>query len=75
MNNTTGADPTALSIAALTSVERKREDMGVNRGWENLETEANVEGRETCRKAWLEVNFLIEYKVYCWRRVAAATYR
>lgn len=50
MNSTTGAELTALSIAALTSVDRKRDAIGENRGLENLE--ANVAGRAVCRKAW-----------------------
>jgi hypothetical protein len=49
INSTTGADPTALSIAALVSVERKRTAMGENRGDENLE--ANVGARAAWRNA------------------------
>lgn len=44
MKSTTGAEPTALSIAARVSVERNREDMG-----ESLE--ANVDGRAAWRNA------------------------
>ena len=52
INRTTGADPTALSIAARVSVERKRAEMGVNRGEENLE--ANAAGRAVWRNAcWM----------------------
>jgi hypothetical protein len=38
MNSTTGADPTALSMEARVSADRKRADMGEYRGVENLET-------------------------------------
>lgn len=49
MKSTTGADPTAFSIAALVSVERNRVAMGENWGYENLE--ANVGARVACRNA------------------------
>lgn len=50
MNRTTGADPTALSIAALVSVERKRAAMGENRGEVDLKANAGA-GRTACRNA------------------------
>lgn len=47
MNRTTGAEPTALSMACLVSAERKREAMGEIRG------EANrAAGRTACRNTW-----------------------
>jgi len=50
MNRTTGAELTALSIAALTSVDKNREAIGENLGCVNLE--ANVDGRAAvCRNA------------------------
>ena len=49
MNSTTGADPTALSIAALVSVDKNRAAMGVYRGYANLEAKAGA-GRAACRK-------------------------
>jgi hypothetical protein len=51
MNSTTGADPTALSMVALVSAERKRPDMGENRGVENLEANDGA-GRAAWRNAW-----------------------
>ena len=52
MNRTTGAELTALSIAALTSVDKNREAIGANRGCVNLE--AKVDGRAAvCRNACL----------------------
>jgi hypothetical protein len=50
MNNTTGADPTALSMAALVSAERKRAEMGKNRGEENLDANVGA-GRVAWRNA------------------------
>lgn len=50
INKTTGADPTALSIAARVSVERKRAAMDVKRGEENLE--ANAAERAVWRNAY-----------------------
>jgi hypothetical protein len=50
MNNTTGADPTALSMAALVSAERKRAEMGKNRGGENLDANVGA-GRVAWRNA------------------------
>jgi hypothetical protein len=49
MKSTTGAEATALSIAALVSVERRREAMGENLG------EANrvAAGRTAWRSAWV----------------------
>jgi hypothetical protein len=50
MNRTTGAEPTALSIAARVSWERNRAAMGEIRGKERRE--ANVgDGRAACRNA------------------------
>jgi hypothetical protein len=50
MNSTTGADATALSIAAFVSVERNRATKGENRGEENLEANAGA-GRAAWRNA------------------------
>jgi len=50
MNSTTGADATALSIAAFVSVERNRAAKGENRGEENLEANAGA-GRAAWRNA------------------------
>lgn len=54
MNSTTGAEPTALSIAALVSVDRKRilEEMEMG----EMRVEANWDGRDACLKAWEFVN-------------------
>jgi len=46
MKRTTGAEATALSIAALVSVERRREAMGENLGMANLDA-----GRAVSRNA------------------------
>jgi hypothetical protein len=50
MNSTTGADSTALSIAARVSAERKRADMGVRRLEANLEAKVGA-GRAAWRNA------------------------
>jgi len=55
MNSTTGAEATALSIAALVSVERNRRAMGENRGEENLDAKLGA-GRAACRNAWRVFN-------------------
>jgi hypothetical protein len=49
MNKTTGADPTALSIACRVSVDRYRRAMGEIRR-ENLEANVGA-GRAACRNA------------------------
>lgn len=51
MNSTTGAEPTAFSIAALVSEDRKRVAIGVIRELENLEAKDGA-GRAACRNAW-----------------------
>jgi hypothetical protein len=50
MNSTTGADATALSMAALVSVDRNRAAMAGTRGEENLEAN-NGAGRAAWRNA------------------------
>jgi hypothetical protein len=51
MNKTTGAELTALSIAARVSAERYLKATGENRGEANLEAKAGV-GRAACRNAY-----------------------
>jgi hypothetical protein len=51
MNKTTGAELTALSIAARVSAERYLKATGENRGGANLEAKAGV-GRAACRNAY-----------------------
>jgi len=50
MNSTTGADPTALSMAALVSAEIKRADMGEYLGGRSLEANVGA-GRVAWRNA------------------------
>ena len=71
MNRTTGAELTALSIAALTSVDKNREAIGENLGCVNLE--ANVDGRAAvCRNACL----ILRLACCAWRREEeSAAYR
>lgn len=52
MNNTTGAEPTALSIACRVSVDRNREAMGEIRGDINLGANKGA-GRAACRNAYI----------------------
>ena len=51
MNKTTGAELTALSIAARVSADRYLKATGENRGEANLEAKAGV-GRAACRNAY-----------------------
>jgi hypothetical protein len=50
MNNTTGAEPTALSIACLVSDDKYRKAVGEIRGYENLVANIGA-GRAAWRKA------------------------
>jgi len=61
MNNTTGADATALSMACLVSEDRYRKAIGEIRGVANLEAIVGA-GRAACRNAFLvSVHLLFHY--------------
>jgi len=51
MKSTTGADPTAFSMAVFVSLERKRAARGVMRELEGMrEAKMDEDGLATCRK-------------------------
>jgi hypothetical protein len=56
MNRTTGAEATALSIAALTSLERNRAWNGVIKRNGAEGRVAGVLARVAARKAWISYN-------------------